>query len=315
MGVLPPLPSGAAFKTLTLPCPLVLSPLLSVRPPAARPSLPRPCNQVYSVDCNPAQSALLELKQVAITRLGHDDVWRLFGEGAHPRAAALFERQLAPFLSQAAGKFWRPRLRYFAPGDSLYFHGGMVGSEGDGLVLGEGAARAPARSHARMSPTLPSRPRSLPLPAAVTARPSPCAQGKVVRFVRSAAFWLGMGRQWDALAAAPTLEAQRAAWEALWLVRALRTVPAWLAPLLANAAQLLCFNRLALWFGGGIPLRQVRGQGRAASGLQVQLAPTWPCRQCVCTCVHHPHAADAMGLPASSRALCRASWCAPTACT
>ena len=37
--------------------------------------------QVYSVDCNPAQSALLELKQVAIRELDYEDVWALFGEG------------------------------------------------------------------------------------------------------------------------------------------------------------------------------------------------------------------------------------------
>lgn len=41
------------------------------------PTLP----QVYSVDCNPAQSALLELKQVAIRQLAYEDVWALFGEG------------------------------------------------------------------------------------------------------------------------------------------------------------------------------------------------------------------------------------------
>ena len=33
------------------------------------------------MDCNPAQSALLELKRVAIRRLAHNDVWALFGEG------------------------------------------------------------------------------------------------------------------------------------------------------------------------------------------------------------------------------------------
>lgn len=48
----------------------------------------------------------------------------------HPRAAELFERDLAPFLSQSALRFWRPRLRYFA--DGLYYHGGMVGREGVG---------------------------------------------------------------------------------------------------------------------------------------------------------------------------------------
>lgn len=44
----------------------------------------------------------------------------------HPRAAEIFERDLAPFQSQSALRFWRPRLRYFATNDGLYYHGGMV---------------------------------------------------------------------------------------------------------------------------------------------------------------------------------------------
>lgn len=78
---------------------------------------------VYSVDCNPAQSALLELKQVAIRQLGFEDTWALFGEGKHPHIKSLFERQLAPFMSQAGIRFWRPRLHYFREG--LYYQGGM----------------------------------------------------------------------------------------------------------------------------------------------------------------------------------------------
>lgn len=54
----------------------------SWQPPACLPLDPPPPRlQVYSVDCNPAQSALLELKQVAIRQLEHEDVWALFGEG------------------------------------------------------------------------------------------------------------------------------------------------------------------------------------------------------------------------------------------
>lgn len=146
--------------------------------PPTKPSMPAPaaclpaCRQVFSVDCNPAQSALLELKAVAIRQCGFEDVWALFGEGRvsgswrrerqpaplhwpvcwqwlpagststavpwgvaskrgcrplvkrtgqtlapippppaqHPRAEELFERKLAPFLSQASLRFWRPRL-------------------------------------------------------------------------------------------------------------------------------------------------------------------------------------------------------------
>ena len=80
-------------------------------------------SQVVSVDCNPAQSSLLELKAAALKQLDFDDVWLLFGEGRHPRARQLFEDRLAPLLSQKAIQFWRPRLWYFKQG--LYYQGGM----------------------------------------------------------------------------------------------------------------------------------------------------------------------------------------------
>lgn len=79
--------------------------------------------QVVSVDCNPAQSALLELKSTAIRQLDFEDVWQLFGEGKHPRAEELYERKLAPFLTQTSHEFWAPRLWYFKQG--LYYQGGM----------------------------------------------------------------------------------------------------------------------------------------------------------------------------------------------
>lgn len=72
-------------------------------------------------------------------------------------------------------------------------------------------------------------------------------QGKVVRVVQSLASWLGMGRAVAAVAAAPTLKAQRAGWEALWVVRLLRAVPAWALSIIADFAALLFFNRVTLW--------------------------------------------------------------------
>lgn len=53
----------------------------------------------------------------------------------HPHAAALFDRELAPFLSQSALRFWRERTRYFD--DGLYFHGGMVGAVVSGGGCGD----------------------------------------------------------------------------------------------------------------------------------------------------------------------------------
>ncbi len=49
------------------------------------------------------------------------------------------------------------------------------------------------------------------------------------------------------MAEAPTLAAQRAAWEALWVVRLLRSVPAWALSIIADCTALLFFNRLTLW--------------------------------------------------------------------
>ena len=80
--------------------------------------------EVVSVDCNPAQTALLELKAVAIQQLGFEDTWQLFGEGVHPHIEEIFEKKLAPFLSQTSNNFWSKRLWYFR--DGLYYQGGMV---------------------------------------------------------------------------------------------------------------------------------------------------------------------------------------------
>ena len=57
-------------------------------------------------------------------QLHFEDFWQLFGEGRHPQAEELYERKLAPFLSQASLKFWNSRLWYFKQG--LYYQGGQV---------------------------------------------------------------------------------------------------------------------------------------------------------------------------------------------
>jgi len=160
---------------------------------------------VYSVDCNPAQNALLELKQVAIRRLPYEDVWALFGEGKHPAAAELFEKELAPFLSQNTLRFWKTRLHYFREG--LYYQGGM---------------------------------------------------GKVVWAMQALAGLLGLRGAVNALLMAPTLEAQKRIWNNTWIVRALRSAPAPLLSLVSDATALLFFNRITLWFGAGVPLKQYK---------------------------------------------------------
>ena len=79
--------------------------------------------EVYSVDMNPAQSYLLELKKTCIQHLEYDDVWKLFGEGKHSDAKRILEEEVGPFMSQGCQEFWYSHLYYFK--DSLYFHGAM----------------------------------------------------------------------------------------------------------------------------------------------------------------------------------------------
>ena len=57
-------------------------------------------------------------------QLDFEDAWKMFGEGRHTGAKDLFEKKLAPFLTQTSLAFWRGRLWYFQQG--LYYQGGMV---------------------------------------------------------------------------------------------------------------------------------------------------------------------------------------------
>ena len=78
---------------------------------------------VVSVDMNPAQSALLELKVLAIRHLAYEDLWLMFGKGVHPDIERVFERDLAPWMSEGALKFWNRKMYYFQSG--FYYHGAM----------------------------------------------------------------------------------------------------------------------------------------------------------------------------------------------
>ena len=57
-------------------------------------------------------------------QLDFEDAWKMFGEGVHTGVGELFEKKLAPFLTQTSLTFWRSRQWYFQQG--LYYQGGMV---------------------------------------------------------------------------------------------------------------------------------------------------------------------------------------------
>ena len=164
---------------------------------------------VVAVDMNPAQSALLELKAAAVRALPYADLWRLLGEGRHPAAAGLFETAIAPWLSQAATAFWRPRVaKYFDPArGGLYMQGG---------------------------------------------------HGGITRAVRAAAAGLGLLGWLEGLATAPTLADQVKTWEAGWPVRFFTSAPQAAVRAASSVLAFTLFNRVALWFGAGVPANQYR---------------------------------------------------------
>jgi betaine lipid synthase len=68
----------------------------------------------------------------------------------------------------------------------------------------------------------------------------------------------GMGKKVRQLANASSLEEQRQVWNSIMLVRFIKKGPALLVWLVCKLLSLLLCNRLVLWFGGGVPLKQYK---------------------------------------------------------
>jgi len=80
--------------------------------------------RIHSVDANPRQSALLELKLAGIRHLAFDDFFAAFGTGYHPRCRQIYFDALRRDLSPFARRFWDKRIDWFGnPRGSFYYHG------------------------------------------------------------------------------------------------------------------------------------------------------------------------------------------------
>ena len=82
--------------------------------------------RVHTVDLNPNQNHLLELKVASFMALGYRDVWKIFGEGRHPDFRDLLISHLSPHLSSQAFQYWIQHAGVFtsASGRGLYETGG-----------------------------------------------------------------------------------------------------------------------------------------------------------------------------------------------
>ncbi|KAL9658321.1 hypothetical protein ABK040_015641 [Willaertia magna] len=76
---------------------------------------------IYSIDKNPCQNAVLELKLVAIRLLDYNTFWQLFGEGKVENfSTKLYPQVLRPSLSKEAREYWDQYAYYFDGKDWLF---------------------------------------------------------------------------------------------------------------------------------------------------------------------------------------------------
>lgn len=78
----------------------------------------------WSVDMNPAQNHLFELKLAAIKcpEITYDDFWKMFGDGIHEDFSEILDLRLSPYLSRGAYRFWKNNVNSFEK-KGLYFTG------------------------------------------------------------------------------------------------------------------------------------------------------------------------------------------------
>ncbi len=81
---------------------------------------------IQSVDINPTQNALLELKKAVFKNGDHALLWDFFGDGQKSGAEFIYRKKLRTLLSKQAQKFWDKNIHNFCPkskNDSFYFSG------------------------------------------------------------------------------------------------------------------------------------------------------------------------------------------------
>ncbi len=80
---------------------------------------------IHTIDVNPRQNALLELKRALIRRGGFEDLFEMFGIGSHAGCKTLYP-ELRKDLPEHAREFWDRRIGFFDPRSvkgSFYYHG------------------------------------------------------------------------------------------------------------------------------------------------------------------------------------------------
>lgn len=82
--------------------------------------------EIHTVDINPSQNALLQLKLKLIEQANFADLFAAFGQGNHPKFKSLYSGLLRPSLPAYARRYWDANHHYFNPTGlkkSFYYYG------------------------------------------------------------------------------------------------------------------------------------------------------------------------------------------------
>lgn len=82
--------------------------------------------RIHCVDVNPAQNALMELKQSLFKNGNFSLLWDFFGEGKKEGAGVIYHQNLRRYLSHFSRQYWDNHIDYFIPSPtepSFYFNG------------------------------------------------------------------------------------------------------------------------------------------------------------------------------------------------
>ncbi|MDJ0737962.1 MAG: BtaA family protein [Nostocaceae cyanobacterium] len=80
--------------------------------------------QIYAVDVNPKQNALLELKIAAIRELDFEQFFELFGRGRLKQFDEIYDQKLRSHLSSDSQGYWdKQGTKFFGSDRSFYFRG------------------------------------------------------------------------------------------------------------------------------------------------------------------------------------------------
>lgn len=82
--------------------------------------------KIYTVDSNPAQTALMDFKKTLIANGNHDQLWCFFGEGNCTDANNIYRSLVRYDLPEESRDWWDRHIHFFEPGThppSFYYRG------------------------------------------------------------------------------------------------------------------------------------------------------------------------------------------------